>query len=96
MALSFRNIDFDEDTSLDTWPAEAIEILIDRGALSDWRRLVVALEADPWGPLAQTVEDMISLDSHHGVDRILEHVLRQHRIKVISMATEVAGRRPGA
>lgn len=33
MTVAFRNIDVDVATSLDTWPAEAIEILIDRGEL---------------------------------------------------------------
>ena len=33
----------DSGQPLDSWPAEAIETPIDRGALSDWRRLVQAI-----------------------------------------------------
>lgn len=79
MTLSFRNVDVDDRAPLDTWPPEGIEILVDRGNLSDWRRLAAALARDPWGPLARTVEEITALDCHYGVDRILERILRQER-----------------
>jgi DNA-binding transcriptional regulator YiaG len=75
----FRNVDVDIAAPLETWPSEAIEILIDRGTLSDWRRLAAALAQDPWGPLARTVEEIVRLDCHYGVDRILERVLERER-----------------
>ncbi len=43
---------------------------------ADCRR---ALAEDPWGPLARTVEEIVGLDSHYGVDRLLERVLQQER-----------------
>lgn len=79
MSVPFRNVDVDESAPLGTWPPEAIEILVDRGSLSDWRRIVAALTQDPWGPLARTVEEIVGLDSHYGVDRILEQVLHRER-----------------
>jgi DNA-binding transcriptional regulator YiaG len=79
MTISFRNVDVDETAPLDTWPSEAIEILVDRGNLSDWRRLARAFAGDPWGPLARTVEEIIALDCHYGVDRILERILQRER-----------------
>jgi DNA-binding transcriptional regulator YiaG len=79
MTVSFRNVDVDDTAPLDTWPPEAIEILIDRGALSDWRRLAAALAQDPWGPLARTVAEIVRLDCHYGVDRILERVVERER-----------------
>ncbi len=79
MSLSFRNVEVDDAAPLDVWPPEAIETLIDRGSLSGWRRLAAALAQDPWGPLARTVEEMIGLDSHYGVDRILALVLQRER-----------------
>jgi DNA-binding transcriptional regulator YiaG len=85
---SFRNVDVDESAPLDTWPPEAIEILVDRGTLSDWRRIAAALVQDPWGPLARTVEDIVELGGHYGVDRILEQVLRRERDR-----RTIAGRR---
>jgi DNA-binding transcriptional regulator YiaG len=88
MSVRFRNVDVDETAPLDTWPAEAIEILIDRGTLSDWRRLAAALADDPWGPLARTVEEVVGLGTHYGVDRIFERHLQQERERAT-----LAGRR---
>ena len=79
MTVSFRNVDVDDSAPLDTWPPEAVEILVDRGNLSDWHRLAAALAQDPWGPLARTVEEITALDCHYGVDRILERVLARER-----------------
>ena len=79
MTMFFRNVDLDDTAPLGTWPPEAIEILVDRGYLSDWRRLAAALADDPWGPLARTVEEVIGLDCHYGVDRIFERVLQRER-----------------
>ena len=79
MTVSFRNVDVDESAPLATWPPEAIEILVDRGNLSDWRRIAAALAQDPWGPLARTVQEIVGIDSHYGVDRILERVLQRER-----------------
>jgi DNA-binding transcriptional regulator YiaG len=79
MSVLFRNVDVDESAPLATWPPEAMEILVDRGNLSDWRRIAAALAQDPWGPLARTVEEIVGLDCHYGVDRILERVLQRER-----------------
>jgi hypothetical protein len=54
-------------------PSEAVEILVDRSTLSDWRPLAAALAADPWGPLAQTVKEIIGLACHYGIDRISDY-----------------------
>jgi DNA-binding transcriptional regulator YiaG len=88
VSVRFRNVDVDETAPLPTWPAEAIEILVDRGTLSDWRRLAAALAADPWGPLARTVEEVVSSGSHYGVDEIMKRLLRKERER-----STLAGRR---
>ena len=49
MTVQFRNLDFDSRAPLDEWPAEAIETVIDRGSLSDWRPLMEAIRRNPWG-----------------------------------------------
>ena len=41
--LQFRNVDFNPTAPVDQWPAEAIETVIDRGSLSDWRQLAQAI-----------------------------------------------------
>lgn len=79
MSVSFRNVDVDRNAPLEEWPVEALEILIDRGSLSDWRRLATVLAEDPWGPLARTVDGIIADDDHYGVDRIFDEVIRRAR-----------------
>jgi DNA-binding transcriptional regulator YiaG len=79
MTMRFRNLDFDPDEPMDRWPAEAIETLIDRGALSDWRRLADAIRDRPWGPAARTAETVVSWGEHYGVDALIANVIREAR-----------------
>lgn len=82
MSVLFRNLDFDPDTPMDAWPAEAIETVIDRGTISDWRRLAKAIRRNPWGPAARTAEKVISWGEHYGVDMLISAVIRHAREEV--------------
>jgi DNA-binding transcriptional regulator YiaG len=82
MTVQFRNIDFDPKSPVDEWPAEAIETVIDRGALSDWRRLAEAIRCNPWGPAARTSENVVSWGEHYGVDALLGEAIRRAREEV--------------
>jgi DNA-binding transcriptional regulator YiaG len=79
MTLRFRNLDFDTSQTMDQWPAEAIETLIDRGSLSDWRRLAETVRRNPWGPAARSAEAVVSWGEHYGVDALLSSVIHQAR-----------------
>lgn len=85
MTLRFRNLDFDPAAPLDEWPAEAIETLLDRGSLSDWRRLAEAVRRNPWGPAARTAENVVGWGEHYGIDSLMA--------RMISHAREDVGRR---
>jgi DNA-binding transcriptional regulator YiaG len=76
MTLRFRNLDFDTAQPIDRWPAEAIETIIDRGSLSDWRQLVNAIRRNPWGPAARTTEIVVGWGEHYGVDALMTNVIR--------------------
>jgi DNA-binding transcriptional regulator YiaG len=82
MSVPFRNLDFDQSEPLDRWPAEAIETLIDRGALSDWGRLADAIRQDPWGPAARTAETVAGWGEHYGVDALIAGVIRRAREQI--------------
>jgi len=82
MTVRFRNVDFDQAAPMDEWPAEAIETVIDRGALSDWRQLADAIRRNPWGPAARTTENVVSWGEHYGVDALMSHVIRRAREEV--------------
>jgi DNA-binding transcriptional regulator YiaG len=79
VSVRFRNVDVDLDAPVDTWPAEAIEIILDRGSLSDWRRLSAAIRENPWGPAARTVENIASWGEHYGVDALMAGVVQDAR-----------------
>jgi DNA-binding transcriptional regulator YiaG len=79
MSVRFRNLDFDPTAPMDLWPAEAIETVIDRGSLSDWRSLADAIRRNPWGPAARTAETVISWNEHYGVDALMSNVIRHAR-----------------
>jgi DNA-binding transcriptional regulator YiaG len=79
MTVRFRNLDFDTTCPMDEWPAEAIETVIDRGSLSDWRALASAIRHNPWGPAARTTETVVGWGEHYGVDALMTHVIDRAR-----------------
>jgi hypothetical protein len=81
-SLQFRNIDFDREAPMDRWPAEAIEMVMDRGSLSDWRVLAEAIRRDPWGPAARTAETVAGRGEHYGVDALIASVIRRAREEI--------------
>jgi DNA-binding transcriptional regulator YiaG len=78
----FRNVEFDRCAPLDRWPAEAIETVIDRGSLSDWRQLADAIRRNPWGSAARTAETVVGWGEHYGVDALLAGVISRAREEV--------------
>jgi hypothetical protein len=79
MTVRFRNLDFNPKTPLDQWPAEAIETILDRGSLSDWRRLAHTIRRNPWGPAARTTETIVAWGEHYGADQLMSNVIRHAR-----------------
>lgn len=82
MTVTFRNVELDPHAAVDQWPAEALETVMDRGSLSDWRRLAEAIRRNPWGPAARTVETIASWGEHYGVDPLMSEVIRRARKEV--------------
>jgi DNA-binding transcriptional regulator YiaG len=77
--MQFRNLDFTETAGIDEWPAEALQTVMDRGSLSDWRALAQAIRINPWGPAARTVENIAAWHEHYGMDAVMENVVRHAR-----------------
>jgi DNA-binding XRE family transcriptional regulator len=93
VSVVFRNVDVDPSTSPDGWPFEAILTVIERGVVSDWRRLARAIVAQPWGPCAQAVDTIIGWGENYGVDALFEEILRQAREAADREARAAYGRR---
>jgi DNA-binding transcriptional regulator YiaG len=90
-ALKFRNVTASPDDPVETWPFEGVLAAIERGTLPDWRRLAKAIQADPWGPVAQQVLAAINLSHPYGTTEILESVVgRARKLAVDSEREEVA------
>ena len=82
MTVRFRNLDFDPQAPMDEWPAEAIETVIDRGSLSDWRPLLEVIRRNPWGAAARTAENVASWGEHDGVDALISDAIRRAREEI--------------
>lgn len=77
--MRFRNLELNSALPVDQWPAEAVETLIDRGSLSDWRKLADAIRRNPWGPAARTAETVTAWGEHYGADALLSSVIHHAR-----------------
>lgn len=78
-ALRFRNVDADPGDPVATWPTEGVIAALERGGLSDWRRLAAAVRADPWGPVARRIEDALLATRPYGVQVLMERSLSRAR-----------------
>jgi DNA-binding transcriptional regulator YiaG len=82
MTVRFRNLDINATEPMDHWPAEAIETLIDRGSLSDWRQLAEAIRRNPWGPAARAAETVVGWGEHYGIDALMSRVILHARTDI--------------
>jgi DNA-binding transcriptional regulator YiaG len=78
-ALAFRNVDASPEDPVSRWPQEAIQAALDRGDLSHWRRLVAAIRAEPWGPVARRVEEVLAYSRPYGVAEVMERSIARAR-----------------
>jgi len=74
-ALAFRNVDVSPDDPVVEWPLEAIQTALERGGLTQWRRLASAISAKPWGPVARGVEEVLSYSRPYGVALAMERAI---------------------
>lgn len=77
--LKFRNLTVSPDDPVDIWPFEGVLAAVERGTIPDWRRLARAIEADPWGPVAQQVLEALRLSRPYGTTELLEGVVARAR-----------------
>ena len=79
MALAFRNLNITPDAPVGQWPTEAVQTALERGDLSDWHRIVVEMQADPWGKTARQVEEVLSHSRPYGITEAMETALSRAR-----------------
>jgi DNA-binding transcriptional regulator YiaG len=74
-ALVFRNVDASPEDPVSEWPQEAIQTALERGGISHWRRLAKAIRAEPWGPVARRVEEVLTYSRPYGVAKAMERIV---------------------
>lgn len=79
MTLRFRHLDVGSDAPVETWPTEGVLAALERGGLSDWRRIAQAVRIDPWGPVARRLESALAASRPYGVAPLMERILTHAR-----------------
>jgi DNA-binding transcriptional regulator YiaG len=79
--LAFRNIDASPTDPVSDWPIEAIQTALERGGLSDWRRLATAVNDAPWGPVSRRIEEVLAYSKPYGIADAMERVITLARAK---------------
>lgn len=92
-ALSFRNLTVTPDDPVEKWGVEGLLAAIDRGSLRHWRRIAAAFQLDPWGKVAQDLEEALQLAEDVGVAVTLHRVLANARQDVDGYARGEVQRR---
>ena len=60
MTLQFRNVTVTPDDPVEQWGFEGLLAAVDRGDISDWRKIAAAVRRDPWGEVAETLEQVFA------------------------------------
>ena len=92
-SLRFRNLDIDSSAPVAQWGTEGLLTAIDRGSLPDWRRVVAAINAEPWGPIASDLSTAIELAEDRGVAATLSRAIARARQRAEIRAREEVSRR---
>lgn len=77
--LTFRNVDASPEDPIEVWPLEAIQTALERGSLKHWRRLAAAIKAQPWGPVARDIEEVLTYSRPYGVAEAMDRVIELAR-----------------
>lgn len=83
MALAFRNLDVSPDAPVEEWGFEGLLSAVDRGDLTDWRRIASAVARAPRGELTELLDDVL----HAAEDSGAASALRRY----VALAVEREG-----
>ncbi|MGE4426739.1 MAG: helix-turn-helix domain-containing protein [Solirubrobacteraceae bacterium] len=94
MSVAFRNVDVSSSDPVATWPTEAVQAALERGGLTEWRRLALEIRERPWGRTARRVEEVLTHSRPYGAAELMESALahardRAERIERAQVAEEI-------
>ena len=84
LSTPLRNVDIEPGTAPGEWPAEAVQTVIERGSLSEWRTLAAEIRRSPWGRVARVVEGITSWAEHPGLDEVFVAIITDARQSVVA------------
>ncbi len=79
MTLRFRNVTADPLDPVETWPYEALVTALERGGAATWGRIRRAVRADPWGPVARSLDDYLAYADAYGVVPLMRGIVDSAR-----------------
>ncbi|HJQ01957.1 MAG TPA: helix-turn-helix transcriptional regulator [Jatrophihabitans sp.] len=89
--LKFRNLDVDPAAPVSNWPDQGIQAALERGSLSDYRRIAAEIRSDPWGDVARRVERVLGYTNPYGTGALFRQVITNYRAQAEATArAEVA------
>lgn len=91
--LRFRNVAADPRDPVTEWPDEAVQTALERGGLTDYRRLVAEIRTDPYGEVARRIERVLRYSRPYGAAALLEQALARHRARVAAAERAEVARR---
>lgn len=68
--MRFRHLDYPPDTPVDELGPAALDALLERGDLEDWKPLIRAVAQDPWGRVAETVLRLCDVHPMYGTSTL--------------------------
>jgi len=93
MTLTFRNVDAAVSDPVESWPQEALQAAMERGDITHWRRMVAAVRRAPWGPVARSIEEILTYSQPYGVAGLMERAIEAARTEAVrSEGAEVSAR----
>lgn len=79
MSVRFRNLEVTPDDPVERWGPEGILAALDRGGLSEWRRITRSVREDPYGAVAADLEEALDVAEDRGVARVMRLWLERAR-----------------
>ena len=81
MTVAFRNVSSRPTDPVENWSTEAVQAALERGDLAEWRLLVEAVGANPWGRTARQIEEVLGHSRPYGTAELLERSIEAARAR---------------
>lgn len=81
MTVAFRNVRSRPTDPVEDWSTEAVQAALERGDLAEWRLLVEAVDANPWGRTARQIEEVLGHSRPFGTAELLERAIESARAR---------------